>query len=182
MNAIASVVISALMRSTVVTRPLARPTSDPGADAERDRERRVRRQRVVRRDDSGERVRRADGEVDASRHEHERPRGGDDQHRRLLVEDVQQVRLRRERLAGRARGRRRARGTGRGSRRRRRRSMSARCRRRAPVERFSAAASGSASVLKRATSCCRVRERGREDRRLGRSPRPRAPRRAGPRA
>ena len=43
--------------------------------------------------DAGERVGRADREVDAAGDEHERPGRGDEQHRRLLIEDVEQVRL-----------------------------------------------------------------------------------------
>ena len=99
MNDIASVAISALMRSTVVMRPLARPISRPAPMPSSHREDGIRLEREVRRDDARQRVDRAHREVDAARDEHERPGRGDDQDRRLLVEDVEQVRLRRERGA-----------------------------------------------------------------------------------
>ncbi len=53
----------------------------------------------MRRDDTRKRVRRADGEIDAACDKDERPGRGDDQDRRLLVEDVEQIDLREEGIA-----------------------------------------------------------------------------------
>ena len=92
MNDIASVVISELIRSTVVDEPVER-----GRSAGRRRSpSRIASAGLVRSakcadDDARERVGRADREVDPARDEHERSGGGDDQRRRLLVEDVEQV-------------------------------------------------------------------------------------------
>ena len=65
------------------------PDDDAGRHGERGRS-------ALRRDgrgrDAGERVDRADREVDAAADEHERPGGRDDDRRRLLVEDVHEVR------------------------------------------------------------------------------------------
>ena len=85
------------MRSTVATKPLAAPTRTPAPIRAASRHDSSRAQ--VRRDDGRERVGGADREIDAARDEHERPGGGDDEDRRLLVEDVQQIDPRREGVA-----------------------------------------------------------------------------------
>ena len=107
MNAIARVAIKALMRNTVSTMPLAEAHEQAGADAEQHRHGGIRLQRdsaPIRRPPTRSR---ADGEIDAAGDEHQRPGRGDDQDRRLLVEDVEQIGLREEGIARRGTGRRR---------------------------------------------------------------------------
>ena len=79
--------------------PVHEPDEQRGADAERDRKPGVVVLRDLGRGDGGQRVDGPDREVDPARDEDERPGGGDDQRRRLLVEDVEQVDLREERAA-----------------------------------------------------------------------------------
>ena len=81
------------------TSPFARPIRSPAPIPSKIATPALVVEREVRRDDAGEPVDRADREVDPAGDHDERPGRGDDQRRRLLVEDVEQVRLGRERRA-----------------------------------------------------------------------------------
>ena len=134
------------------------PDGEPDADAQHDGDRRRRALAISAAGHAGQRVHGAHREVDAAGHEDERPGRRDDQRRRLLIEDVEQVDLRQERRArdrqrdeerregqrdaGRAQALDGARGAG-----------------------VDAAASARRAAMPRSRRSCR--ERGGQDRRLG---------------
>ena len=162
-NDIASVAISALMRRRVTTRPLTSPTASPTATPRTMATTGDVCCATSARGHAGEGVDRADGEVDAAGHENERPGRGDDQDRRLLIEDVQQVDLRQERRAGdRERDEERREGQRDAGRPQ---ALGARLPERPAPDAPPASVTPSAPVTPRSGRGCR--ERGRQHRRLG---------------